>query len=37
LRIPLDVMEAITRLAPGTCALWDGVVEGRQARLRVIL
>ena len=30
LRIPLDVMEGNHKIAPGTCALWDGVVEARK-------
>ena len=30
LRIPLDVMEGNHKIAPGTCALWDGIVEARK-------
>ena len=30
LRIPLDVMDGNNKIAPGTCALWDGVVEARR-------
>jgi 2,3-dihydroxybiphenyl 1,2-dioxygenase len=30
LRIPLDVQEGNHKIAPGTCALWDGIVEARK-------
>jgi hypothetical protein len=30
LRITVDVMKGNHKIAPGTCALWDGIVEARK-------